>query len=398
MQSAALPDAVAARDLLAVAPTGSGKTLVFAVAAAQLLAGSPSVPGRPRALVVAPTRELASQSAEVLADVGAAAGLKVGTFVGGGPLARDRRALVAPTDIVVGTPGRLVELFRTGSLSTRDVRLLVLDEADHLLGPSFADQTGAIVDRCDDRTALFATTATADRAVEDQLRALRQGLRVHRVDAPAEAPPETAGESGAPRALVVVSATEPEETATSLAVRCRRALFFVSRRDEVEPLRSAISATGVAAAGVTGGASPTRRASAFADLASSAVRVLVTTDLSGRGLDLAEVGHVVNVGPPHSVVDLIHRSGRTGRGDVAAGTVAAVVRPDQVATVSAQARDAGMTVRVIDTAAPTSASLITSVFGPEIPPPRRRNTSAPPARSRRPEQSRTHRPKRKRRK
>ncbi|MBB1029793.1 DEAD/DEAH box helicase, partial [Dietzia sp. SLG310A2-38A2] len=133
IQTVALEDAVADRDLLAVAPTGSGKTLVFAIAVAHRLAGAPSLPLRPRAVVVAPTRELAVQNAEVLAEVGAGAGLRVATFVGGQPLSKDRRTLVAPVDIAVGTPGRLTDLIRTGALSTADVQVLVLDEADHLL-------------------------------------------------------------------------------------------------------------------------------------------------------------------------------------------------------------------------------------------------------------------------
>src|SRR5699024_2415592 len=329
VQSLALGDAVSGRDVLAVAPTGSGKTLVFAIAVAHQLTGSPSVPGRPRAVIVAPTRELAAQSTEILADVGAAAGLRVASFVGGQPLSRDRRTLVAPVDVVVGTPGRLVELLRTGILSAQDARVLVLDEADQLVGPSFAEQTGVLLDRCPD-AVLLSATAAADDAVEDDLRARRPAVRIHRVATPSgPAPADAAGASGAPRRLVVVGATVPDDYAVTLAARCRRALFFVPRRDAVEPLRASIAATGVTAAGVTGSASPTRRSSAFAQLASGAVRVLVSTDLAGRGLDLDAVGHVVHVGPPHSVSDLVHRSGRTGRGDAAAGVVVAIVRPSR---------------------------------------------------------------------
>lgn len=397
VQSLALGDAVSGRDVLAVAPTGSGKTLVFAIAVAHQLTGSPSVPGRPRAVIVAPTRELAAQSTEILADVGAAAGLRVASFVGGQPLSRDRRTLVAPVDVVVGTPGRLVELLRTGILSAQDARVLVLDEADQLVGPSFAEQTGVLLDRCPD-AVLLSATATADDAVEDDLRARRPAVRIHRVVAPSgPAPADAAGASRAPRRLVVVGATVPDDYAVTLAARCRRALFFVPRRDAVEPLRASIAATGVTAAGVTGSASPTRRSSAFAQLASGAVRVLVSTDLAGRGLDLDAVGHVVHVGPPHSVSDLVHRSGRTGRGDAAAGVVVAIVRPSEVAAISAQARAAGMSVDRFDPRSPGAESAAGSLFGPEIAVRRRRRDPAPEARSRRPGTSRPHRPKRKRR-
>src|SRR5699024_1722833 len=180
VQSLALGDAVSGRDVLAVAPQ---------------LTGSPSAPGRPRAVIVAPTRELAAQSTEILADVGAAAGLRVASFVGGQPLSRDRRTLVAPVDVVVGTPGRLVELLRTGILSAQDARVLVLDEADQLVGPSFAEQTGVLLDRCPD-AVLLSATATADDAVEDDLRARRPAVRIHRVATPSgPAPADAAGAS-----------------------------------------------------------------------------------------------------------------------------------------------------------------------------------------------------------
>jgi superfamily II DNA/RNA helicase len=397
IQSAALEDAVAGHDLLAVAPTGSGKTLVFAIAVTHRLAGSPSVPGRPRAIVVAPTRELAVQNGEVLAEVGAGAGLRVATFVGGQPLATDRRSLVPPVDVAVGTPGRLSDLIRTGALSTVDVTVLVLDEADHLLGPSFGEQTAVLLEQCGDAT-LLSTTATADTVVEDGLRSRRPGLRIHRVDSPVDpGPSRSVAATGAPRRLVVVSAPDPDSCAVALASRCRRALFFVPRRDAVEPLRASIAATGVTAGGVAGSASPTRRAGAFADLASGTVRVLVSTDLAGRGLDLDGVGHVVHVGPPHSVQDLVHRSGRTGRGDDAAGVVAAIVRPSEVARISALAGEVGMTVEPVDFTGRDALRRIDELFGPEIALPRRRRESAPPARSRRPARSRVHRPKKKRR-
>lgn len=398
VQAAAMPDAVAGRDLLAVAPTGSGKTLVFAVALAHGLAGAPSSPGRPRAVVVAPTRELALQSGETIAEIGAAAGLRVATFVGGRGMSRDRRDLVAPVDVVVGTPGRLVDLIRARVMITQDVRKLVLDEADHLLGPSFEEQTSVLLRACT-HASLVATTATADPAFESRLTGLRPDLRSHRVSAPiASGAPGVDDTATDPRRLMVITTDDPDGVATALAARCTRALFFVPRRDAVERLCDAVAAIGVPVAGVTGTATPTRRAAAFADLASGAVRVLVSTDLSGRGLDLESVRQIVHVGVPRSVEDLVHRSGRTGRGGVAAGVVAAVVRPSESVRIGELAAAAGMTVEVLEAGGPTATARLTESFGPEISPPRRRRSPAPPARSRRPATtSRPHRPKRKRR-
>lgn len=402
IQAAALADAVRGEDLLAVAPTGSGKTLVFAVGIAHRIGGSPSVPGRPRALVVSPTRELALQTDEVLAVVGAGAGLRTTTFVGGQPLARDKRSLVAPVDIAVGTPGRLTDLMRSGTLGSGDIQIIVLDEVDQLLDPSFRDQTLALLERCP-QAALMSTTATANAAVEDELRRRRPDLRLHRV-APVAHGTTPATSTGAgpaaptnsPRHLLVLTTNDPEVCATALAARCRRALFFVPRRDAVDPLRSSIAATGVTTSGVSGSASPTQRASAFAELAAGKVRVLVSTDLAGRGLDLRDIGHIIHVGLPHSLEDLVHRSGRTGRGDSAAGTVAAVIRPGDIARMLEQATKAGMTVEQLDADAPVSRARIEKLLGPEIALSRTRRTPAPRDATRRPARSRVHRPKKKR--
>ena len=397
VQSAALGPAVRGEDVLVVAPTGSGKTLVFATAVAHHLAGSPSLPGRPRALVISPTRELAVQSEDVLSTVGAGAGLRVSTFVGGRPLAADRRAVAAPVDVAAGTPGRLVELLRTRILDASDVKVLVLDEADQLLGASFAEQSAAVLDACPGATYL-ATTATAGPELEESLRRRRPGLAVRHVSVPVgAASPGSAVATNAPRSLVLVSAPDPGAVAVILAARCRRALVFVPRRDSVDPLRAAITASGVPATGVTGSASPNRRAAAFADLASGAVRVLVTTDLSGRGLDLPDVDHVIHVGPPHSAEDLVHRSGRTGRGDSDAGIVTAVVRPADIERLRGQASDAGMTVEVVTWTGGALPHRLATLFGPEIAVPRPRRSTAPPPRTRRPAPSRAHRPNRKRR-
>lgn len=412
IQAAALGDAVHGRDLLAVAPTGSGKTLVFAVGLVHLISGSPSTPGHPRAIVVSPTRELALQTDEVIGVVGAGAGLRTAGFVGGQPLGRDKRSLVAPVDIAVGTPGRLMDLMASGVLSSTDIRIVVLDEVDQLLAPSFRDQTAALLDRCADAT-LVAATATADADVETELRRRRPDLRIHRVSTdphgagsggpesrpgtPAPTGAHTADDANNPRRLIVLTTTDPAACATSLAARCRRALFFVARRDAVEPLRASIASTGVPASGVSGSASPSRRATAFGELTTGAVRVLVTTDLAGRGLDLENIGHIIHVGPPHSTPDLVHRSGRTGRAGSAAGTVAAVVRPADAARMVEQARNAGMAVEQINADAATSGSRLDELFGPEIAVPRQRRQPAPRDTTRRPARSRVHRPKKKRR-
>lgn len=416
IQARALSDAVQGRNLLAVAPTGSGKTLVFAVGLVHRIAGSPSIPGRPRALVVSPTRELALQTDEVLGAVGAGAGLRIASFVGGQPIAKDKRTLVAPVDVAVGTPGRLVALLRSGALAGTDIQIVVLDEVDQLLDVSFRDQTAALLDRCEG-AILMSTTATADIDLEAGLRRRRPDLRIHRVpvgvhdadrggpgipetllgDPAASSDPPTTADGNNPRHLIVLTTSDPEACATTLAARCRRALFFVARRDAVEPLRAAIAARGVPASGVSGSASPTRRATAFGDLAAGTVRVLVTTDLAGRGLDLENIGHIIHVGPPHSLQDLVHRSGRTGRGDTAAGTVAAVVRPADAARMVDQARQVGMTVDQVNADTAASRSRLDTLFGAEIAVPRQRRQPAPRDKTRRPSQSRVHRPKKKRR-
>ena len=392
VQRSALEPSLGGGDLLAVAPTGSGKSLVFAVALVHRLAGAPSLPGRPRALVLAPTRELADQNSEVIASLGAGAGMKVDCFVGGASAGRDRRTAVPPLDVVVGTPGRILDLIRSGILDTADVDTVVLDEADHLVSASFAEQTGAILDRCPG-SSILAVTATADRECVAILLSRRPGLQVIRTTGPAPAAAEgrPPGPTGPPTALVLVVSDDPVADAAQLSDRCRRALFFVGRRDLVAPLRQAVAARGVRVTGVDGTASPTRRAKAFSELAQGAVNVLVTTDLSGRGLDLEDLGHVVHVGLPHSADDLVHRSGRTGRGSRTAGVVLAVVYPHEEERLREQAAAGHFAVVEAD---PRDAD---SQIGPVVTgAPRRPRRTAPADDSRRPGVSRRHRPKRRR--
>ena len=396
VQERCLPPVIGGADLLAVAPTGSGKTLVAAVALALRVAGSPSVPGHPRGLVLAPTRELAEQVAEVTAPIAAAAGVRVETFVGGGPTSAHRRSAAMRVDVAVATPGRLLELVRARILHLDAVREMVLDEADHLLDRSFVEQVTSILDACRD-PRLLALTATAAPELLAALRARRPALEEIRIAPSAsEERPSDAGSdgpvAGPPRSLVLLIDPDPEAVAASLARRCRRALMFTARRDDVARLRAAVEAHGVPAAGVEGGASPTRRTEAYGRLATGEVRVLVTTDLSARGLDVPEVGHVVHVGPPQSTEDLVHRSGRTGRGDAAAGVVVAVVRPAEEWRMLGLAERAGFAVRTLRS--PTGAEA-DRALGPEIvEPARRRRPPAPTAASRRPAPSRRHRPKR----
>nr|WP_240394105.1 DEAD/DEAH box helicase [Corynebacterium lactis] len=161
VQVAALPDGFAGNDVLSQAPTGSGKTLAFGIpVVAHLAESGSSKPGRPRAMVITPTRELSDQIADVLADLGTAAGLRVLSFVGGESLRAQQTMLAAPVDIAVVTPGRAHDLRRRGLLSLDDVQAVVVDEADMLAELGFLPDVLGLVRACPKSAQRFVFSAT----------------------------------------------------------------------------------------------------------------------------------------------------------------------------------------------------------------------------------------------
>ena len=312
IQAAALPPALAGRDVLATAATGSGKTGAYAFAALQRIDDiARPRPRRPRVLVLVPTRELAAQVAETLRQVERFLNVpaKLVVLVGGLSINPQLMALRGGADVIVATPGRLLDVADNNPLDLSGLHTLVLDEADRLLEAGFADELSRVLALLPQRRQSLMFSATFPSVVE----ALAQRL-LHdpvRVDAGHEA---AAVATVAERAIEVDAARR-----TPLLVRLiaqegwPRVLVFVATRYACDHVADKLRRAGLAAAAFHGDASPGTRTQVLADFKAGRLRVLVATDLGGRGIDIAQLPVVVNHDLPRSTVDYVHRIGRTAR-------------------------------------------------------------------------------------
>ncbi len=334
VQAAALPAILQGQDVLATAPTGSGKTAAFVLPLLQRLLAEPDdLARRPRplrALILAPTRELALQTAEVVQRLAqhAAPALKTVVAVGGLSINPQMMALRGGAQVVVATPGRLLDLLDHNALRLSDLAVLVLDEADRLLDLGFADEVGRLLAALPARRQTLLLSATLPAAVQtlagQLLRApLNITLAAHS-DLALHALPDKDGAAAAaataPPPAITQRAIEVHSTRRTPLLRhlmasegWDRVLVFVATQYASEHVADKLKRAGVLAAALHGQLSQGRRTQVLADFQASRLKVLVATDLAARGLDVAGLAAVVNHDLARSAVDHIHRIGRTGR-------------------------------------------------------------------------------------
>ncbi|MDR3069334.1 MAG: DEAD/DEAH box helicase, partial [Cellulomonas sp.] len=307
IQAAAIPRLLAGHDLVGVAGTGTGKTAAFGL---PLLAAVDPDLDAVQGLVLAPTRELALQVAEALASFAAQiADIEVVAVYGGAPYLPQKRALAAGAQVVVGTPGRVIDHLERGSLRLDQVRYLVLDEADEMLAMGFAEDVDRVLaDASDDRqTALFsATMPPAIQAVANAH--LTEPVRV-----------DVGGKVGTTTDVTHQYATVPHRAKAAALRRvlamtdAAATIVFVRTREAAEQVGSELVEHGLAAAYLSGDVAQTERERIVSRLRDGALDVVVATDVAARGLDVDRVGLVVNLDLPGEPEAYVHRTGRTGR-------------------------------------------------------------------------------------
>jgi ATP-dependent RNA helicase DeaD len=312
IQREAIPPLLAGRDLLAQAPTGTGKTAAFALPALQALKVGRAPDDGASAIVLVPTRELAMQVAEAITRYGRDLAVRVLPVYGGQPIGQQLRGLRRGVDIIVATPGRAVDHLTRGSLRLDAVRIVVLDEADEMLDMGFAEDLEAILAAipANRQTALFsATISPTVRRI-----AARHLQTPIRVTVHAE-PLEGDGIARVRQVAYVVKRVD------KLAALCRlldvedpaSALVFARTRGEVDDLAAALSSRGHDAGALHGGLSQEQRDRMMGRFRDGTLDVLVATDVAARGLDIEHVSHVVNFDVPSDPDAYVHRIGRTGR-------------------------------------------------------------------------------------
>jgi ATP-dependent RNA helicase DeaD len=330
VQEAAIPPLLRGHDLLAEAPTGTGKTAAFALPILSRLiaridaaraAGEPvegrGVPqdgrgSRPSALVLAPTRELAMQVAEAVHRYGRDLGVRVVPVYGGQPITTQLHRLARGVDVVVATPGRAVDHLDRGTLRFDHVETVVLDEADEMLDMGFADDLERILSALplQRQTALFSATISGPIAklAESHLRAPAR-VRV-------EGERRVQGEEARVRQVAYVVRRSDKLAALGRILDLEdgaATLVFARTRGEVDDLAEALSGRGRDAAALHGGLAQEQRDRIMQRFRDGALDVLVATDVAARGLDIGIITHVVNYDVPSSADTYVHRIGRTGR-------------------------------------------------------------------------------------
>lgn len=312
IQSAVIPGVLAGRDVWACAHTGSGKTAAFVLPLLQrYLAARRETPRPIRALILVPTRELAAQ---VGASIDSYArylpeAIKVAVVFGGVSINPQMMALRGGADMVVATPGRLLDLVEHNALSLRCVNTLVLDEADRLLDLGFADELSQVLSLLPERrqNLLFSATFPPEVGALASL-LLRDPLRVDVSSTPATVPDILQ------RAIHVDTSRR-----TQLLVRLirehgwTRVLVFVATKYSTEHVAEKLRRAGITATAMHGELSQGARTQALADFKAQRLQVLVATDLAARGIDIVHLPVVVNYDLPRSTDDYVHRIGRTGR-------------------------------------------------------------------------------------
>jgi len=331
IQGLVLPDALAGLDVLARSPTGSGKTLAFAV---PIVERTTPADARPSALVLVPTRELATQVSEEIQYLASAKGLRVASVYGGVPLhAQAKRAAAA--HILVATPGRLEDLAKRRLIDLRQIRILVLDEADRMLDMGFQPQVDRIVGRLPRNRQTMFFSATLDGEIGVLARAYTSNPSHFEADLAHMQPGEIEHH------FVPVTANGKVETLVQQINSSEGlTLVFVRTKRGADRLVEKLARHNVDADAMHGDMSQKARERALSRFESGKVTTLVATDVAARGLDLDDITHVVNFDPPEEGKDYVHRTGRTGRAG-RMGQATTLVLPEQQAETSRVARRLG---------------------------------------------------------
>jgi len=326
IQHQAIPTVLSGRDLLGIAQTGTGKTAAFMLPSLDRLAADRRIPkpGQIRMLVLAPTRELASQIAASAEAYGRFMRLSVGVIFGGVPNGKSVRTVARGLDVLVATPGRLLDLIDQRALSLRELEILVLDEADQMLDLGFIHALKRIVALVPPKRQTLFFSATMPKAIKE--------LADKYLTNPAEVAVTPVAKTADRVAQRVVMVNQAEKTALLTmflkSEKTGRVLVFSRTKHGADKIVRMLEAAGVAANAIHGNKSQAQRERALADFRSGQVQVLIATDIAARGIDIPGVSHVINYDLPEVPEQYVHRIGRTARAG-AEGQAAAFCAPDE---------------------------------------------------------------------
>jgi superfamily II DNA/RNA helicase len=342
VQAQAIPVALTGFDLMVSAPTGTGKTAAFVLPALQRLSLAPARHGRgPRVLVLTPTRELAMQVTEAVDKYCKfSRHMRTGTVLGGMPYPKQRRLLEQSLDVLVATPGRLIDFIDQGKVDFSRLELLILDEADRMLDMGFIEPVRRIAAKTPATRQTMLFSATLDGKIEKLARELLRDPKLIEV-AGAQAKHENIEQ----RLHYVDDGSHKHRLLEHvLREECQaQAIVFTATKHGADRLADKLFHGGHEAAALHGNMNQSQRNRTLAKLRSGAVRILVATDVAARGIDVASISHVINYDLPKVAEDYVHRIGRTGRAG-AMGTAISFASSDDIRQLKQIERYIGQTI------------------------------------------------------
>ncbi len=312
VQMQAIPAALTGRDLLVSSNTGSGKTAAFLLPSIQrLLVESTGKGMGPRVLVLTPTRELALQVEKSAMTYGKdMRRFRTACLVGGSPYGLQLKRLSQPVDVVVATPGRLIDHLERGKIDFSRLEVLVLDEADRMLDMGFVDDIKSIAARCPKERQTLLFSATLDGVVGNLARELtREAQRIEIAAVPMQ-------ESMIEQRMLFADNMDHKNRLLDALLRdvdMTQAIVFASTKRSTEEISDLLSESGFASDALHGDMQQGQRNRALQRLREGRTKVLVATDVAARGIDVAGISHVINFDLPRQAEDYVHRIGRTGR-------------------------------------------------------------------------------------
>jgi superfamily II DNA/RNA helicase len=312
IQAQAIPEIMAGNDLMASAQTGSGKTAAFILPALNRLATPSALPGKgPRVLVLTPTRELAQQVCDAATKYGQNMRFKIISILGGMPYPVQNRMLSGQVDILVATPGRLIDHLERGRIDFSRLEMLILDEADRMLDMGFVDDVERIAAATPNTRQTLLFSATLDGVVGNLASRLLKTPKRISVSAAKDK-----HENIEQRMMFADDVAHKNKMLNHLLTdtEVNQAIVFTATKRDADGLADQLSAQGHSVAALHGDMSQRERNRTLVNMRNGNVRILVATDVAARGLDVRGVSHVINFDLPKFAEDYVHRIGRTGRG------------------------------------------------------------------------------------
>jgi superfamily II DNA/RNA helicase len=325
IQAQAIPNILMARDLVGLAQTGTGKTASFTLPMIDILSTGRARARMPRSLVLAPTRELAAQVAENFDKYGKYHNLTKALLVGGSAMGEQMKLLDQGVDVLIATPGRLLDLFDRGSMILSDMKILVIDEADRMLDMGFIPDIEKIVSKLPPLRQTLLFSATMPKEVKRLTEKFLSNPRTVSV-----APPATAS-ANITQNLTWVTPKDKKRVLAHLLQKEKvaNAFIFCNRKRDISSLCEFLKKEGFSAEAMHGDLAQTQRTETLAKFKNNELTLLVCSDVAARGLDVQGVSHVFNYDIPMHADDYVHRIGRTGRAGMTGVSWSLAVKDDE---------------------------------------------------------------------